>query len=830
MSNNYEPELHSCGQSSPYIDPDYGALLSTDQLPSLSTIGRGPRGFGLFANANETTDGYFTFDIVSDVTGESILTSPNLHSGVISVKQRPDDLVPGASSFLDITVTRGQDVATYEVELPPGADGGRVYLWDGTKEKHPSWTYRIPTDELHFDGEAVWPSKPDPRPNDIVMMTIKDTHKYYLAVAHVVGNVGLDTIVTATTFCPVPVPYIGDNGHWYVDGEDTGFEAQGPKGDKAQMRIGTVTTLVPGKQAEASIALVDEEDNIYELSLKIPEGNLGRSVDIQPGVYTEATLPAFHLTPINTAYIVDDSDGRFDLYIRAHEAAGDAQWTILENWEGKPATIGDVTVVHLKQNEEAYAEVSWSTTPEANRYDIKLFLPLDLVPGSITTELIADGAITYDKIDQQLKDGVDYRYELPLADDDTLGGVYAPKLPADANELTPYSIFMNEAINAVDDPGRLMIGGRTVKNVQVQYSNPPAPESNDPDRYKLSFSNAGEALIGKDGALDTDTVFRAVFDQANSATTIEVTFLAEGATPVTYSVVRPVTNGGFSSVWEPNEIKEYSYHLLTPAVDGTETLMVVVDMPLPYGGKDFANIIDGEMVEIASKTKTGVVRTKEGGDINIDVQGVMSLAEGSVHTEHLAGGAVTTEKIADKEVTLSKLGDDVLARIDINDDVLEFANLAAFPATGETGKIYIATDTNKMYRWSGAGYAEISSSLALGTTSATAFRGDHGQIAYTHSQAQGNPHNLKASDIIKAGTNIQLATDGTVSATGCANALIGTESGEVVYVEDAWPANAVRVVISGKSVQDGTPTPGTPVPIINVASPVQIMISDDISE
>ena len=40
-------------------------------------------------------------------------------------------------------------------------------------------------------------------------------------------------------------------------------------------------------------------------------------------------------------------------------------------------------------------------------------------------------------------------------------------------------------------------------------------------------------------------------------------------------------------------------------------------------------------------------------------------------------------------------------------DVLEFANLAAFPTTGETGKIYLALDTNKTYRWSGSAYVQI---------------------------------------------------------------------------------------------------------------------------
>jgi len=43
------------------------------------------------------------------------------------------------------------------------------------------------------------------------------------------------------------------------------------------------------------------------------------------------------------------------------------------------------------------------------------------------------------------------------------------------------------------------------------------------------------------------------------------------------------------------------------------------------------------------------------------------------------------------------------------DDVLEFASLAAFPVSGETGKIYVAIDTNLSYRWSGSVYVLISS-------------------------------------------------------------------------------------------------------------------------
>ena len=61
------------------------------------------------------------------------------------------------------------------------------------------------------------------------------------------------------------------------------------------------------------------------------------------------------------------------------------------------------------------------------------------------------------------------------------------------------------------------------------------------------------------------------------------------------------------------------------------------------------------------------------------------------------------------------------------DDVLSYPDLAAFPATGESGKIYVTEDTNLTYRWSGSAYVEISASLALGETSSTAFAGNRGK-------------------------------------------------------------------------------------------------------
>lgn len=86
------------------------------------------------------------------------------------------------------------------------------------------------------------------------------------------------------------------------------------------------------------------------------------------------------------------------------------------------------------------------------------------------------------------------------------------------------------------------------------------------------------------------------------------------------------------------------------------------------------------------------------------------------------------------------------------DDVLEYNGKTNFPTTGETGKIYVDTATNLTYRWGGTAYVEISASLALGTTSSTAFRGDYGNTAYTHATAKGSAF---SSGLYKITTNAQ---------------------------------------------------------------------------
>ena len=89
------------------------------------------------------------------------------------------------------------------------------------------------------------------------------------------------------------------------------------------------------------------------------------------------------------------------------------------------------------------------------------------------------------------------------------------------------------------------------------------------------------------------------------------------------------------------------------------------------------------------------------------------------------------------------------------DDVLEYTAKSSFPTTGETGKIYVDTTTNLTYRWSGSAYVEISPSLALGTTSSTAYRGDRGNTAYSHATDSSRLTTAQSSGLYKIATTAQ---------------------------------------------------------------------------
>jgi hypothetical protein len=106
------------------------------------------------------------------------------------------------------------------------------------------------------------------------------------------------------------------------------------------------------------------------------------------------------------------------------------------------------------------------------------------------------------------------------------------------------------------------------------------------------------------------------------------------------------------------------------------------------------------------------------------------------------------------------------------DDVLEFANLAGFPVTGETGKLYVALDTNKVYRWSGSVYIFITSgavdSVAGKTGVVTLVKADVG-LANVDNTADSVKSVASAATLTTARTINGVSFNGSAAITVTAN-------------------------------------------------------------
>jgi hypothetical protein len=103
------------------------------------------------------------------------------------------------------------------------------------------------------------------------------------------------------------------------------------------------------------------------------------------------------------------------------------------------------------------------------------------------------------------------------------------------------------------------------------------------------------------------------------------------------------------------------------------------------------------------------------------------------------------------------------------DDVIEVDDIDSAPATGETGKIYIAKDTGKCYRWSGTLYIEISTSDIVTASTQNGYIKINGTDVrvYTPIQADWNETDDTSPAYIKNKPNIPsgIIVDDTLSNT-----------------------------------------------------------------
>ena len=136
------------------------------------------------------------------------------------------------------------------------------------------------------------------------------------------------------------------------------------------------------------------------------------------------------------------------------------------------------------------------------------------------------------------------------------------------------------------------------------------------------------------------------------------------------------------------------------------------------------------------------------------------------------------------------------------DDIVEYANQAAFPATGEASKIYVDQSTGSAYRWSGSVYFDISSASTADTAVKLA-------TARTISLSGG----VTGSTTFDGSTNVTIAATVAndshthsnyqpVDATLTALAGVSTAANKLIYATGADTFSTADLTAAGRALLD----------------------------
>lgn len=127
-------------------------------------------------------------------------------------------------------------------------------------------------------------------------------------------------------------------------------------------------------------------------------------------------------------------------------------------------------------------------------------------------------------------------------------------------------------------------------------------------------------------------------------------------------------------------------------------------------------------------------------NLNLPLPSVDNLQTDDILRMRTALGAIDTAVAAKADLVGGKVPSGQLPSY--VDDVLEYVNMAAFPATGEAGKLYLALDSGLLYRWSGSAYTDLPANYTLPPATPSTRGG------------------------VKVGSGLNVAPDGTLSTVG----------------------------------------------------------------
>lgn len=184
---------------------------------------------------------------------------------------------------------------------------------------------------------------------------------------------------------------------------------------------------------------------------------------------------------------------------------------------------------------------------------------------------------------------------------------------------------------------------------------------------------------------------------------------------------------------------------------------MVVDSTLSASSE---NPVQNKIVKSALDTKVPTSRKINGKALTADITLTASDVSAIPASEKGAAGGVA-ELDANGKILTSMLPGSIDEYIEgwLSSGSFYKEEAHTTKITPKTDAIYLDLHTMKTYRWSGSAYGVISETLAIGTTSSTAGRGDWTKAAYDHSLSAHAPSNAERNIIIgiqKNGTDLAI--------------------------------------------------------------------------
>lgn len=209
-----------------------------------------------------------------------------------------------------------------------------------------------------------------------------------------------------------------------------------------------------------------------------------------------------------------------------------------------------------------------------------------------------------------------------------------------------------------------------------------------------------------------------------------------------------------------------------------------------------ANATDAQLRDRSTHTGTQAISTVTGLQTALDGK----QASGTYAT--LVGGKVPAEQLPSYV-----------------DDIIEAANVAALPGSGSAGVLYVTLDTNKVYRWSGSTYVEVSAGASAWnditgkpTFAAVATSGSAADLTGTLSASRLPATTVTAGSYGSASSVATYTVDATGRLTAAGSTSIAISAGAVSGLSAVATAGtfasltSLPTTLAGYGITDGVVT------------------------